>query len=174
MTDIESIEFKKVGILDAFNSDGLRSLLDMPIPYMAEKTLRFPGHIQKIIEMRNNGLFEADKINETAQSLIREWMPGPEDYDQTILRLQFEGIKNGNNLTQIYDLIDYYDKQKNISSMARTTGYTCASVANILLSGTFSQKGVFAMETLASDSKIFDFIISYLSNRNIQFESSAI
>ena len=49
MTEIEPIEFKKIGILDAFNSDGLRSLLDMPIPDMVEKTLRFPGHIQKII-----------------------------------------------------------------------------------------------------------------------------
>ena len=144
----------------------------MPIPDMVEKTLRFPGHIQKIIEMRNNGLFEPDKINETAKFLTKEWIASPKDYDQTILRLKFEGVKNGNNITEIYDLIDYYDKQKNISSMARTTGYTCASVANILLSGTFSQKGVFSMETLASDSKLFDFIITYLSNRNIQFENS--
>jgi len=172
MTEIEPIVFKKVGILDAFNSDGLRSLLDLPIPDMVEKTLRFPGHIQKIIKMRNNGLFEPDKINETAKSLKKEWTSSPKDYDQTILRLKFEGVRNGNNITEIYDLIDYYDKQKNISSMARTTGYTCASVVNILLSGTFSKKGVFTMETLASDSKLFDFIISYLSNRNIQFENS--
>ena len=62
MTEIELIEVNNVGRLDAFNSDGLRSLLDMPIPNMVEKTLRFPGHIQKVIEMRNNGLFENDKI----------------------------------------------------------------------------------------------------------------
>ena len=172
MTEIEQIEFKKVGILDAFNSDGLRSLLNMPIPDMVEKTLRFPGHIQKIIDMRNNGLFEPDKINETAKFLTKEWIASPKDYDQTILRLKFKGVKNGNNITKIYDLIDYYDKEKNISSMARTTGYTCASVVNILLTGTFNKKGVFAMETLASDNKIFDFIIRYLSNRNIQFEES--
>ena len=81
----------------------------------------------------NGSWIEADKINKTAKSLKKEWKSSPKDYDQTILRLKFEGVKNGNNITEIYDLIDYYDKQKNISSMARTTGYTCASVVNILL-----------------------------------------
>ena len=57
MTEIEPIKFIQIGVLDAFNSDGLRSLLDMPIPNMVEKTLRFPGHIQKIIEINNNGFF---------------------------------------------------------------------------------------------------------------------
>ena len=171
MTEIEPIEFKKIGILDAFNSDGLRSLLDMPIPNMVEKTLRFPGHIQKIIEMHNKGFFESAKINETSKSLIEEWKPDTKDYDQTLLRLKFKGIKNGNDITETYDLIDYYDRQKNISSMARTTGYTCTSIVNILLSEQFSQKGVFTMETLASDSRLFDFIIRYLSNRNVQFQN---
>ena len=103
MTEIEKVDFVGVGELDAFNSDGLRSLLDMPIPNMVEKTLRFPGHIQKIIEMRNNGLFEPDKINETAKSLTKEWTPSPKDYDQTILKLKFEGVKNGNNITVMSD-----------------------------------------------------------------------
>ena len=123
--------------------------------------------------MNNNGFFEPDKINETAKALIEEWKPSTEDYDQTLLRLKFKGVKNGNNITETYDLIDYYDKQKNISSMARTTGYTCSSVANILLLGSFNQKGVFTMETLASNSKLFHFIINYLSNRNIQFDNGA-
>ncbi|HIM53030.1 MAG TPA: NAD-dependent epimerase/dehydratase family protein, partial [Candidatus Marinimicrobia bacterium] len=80
MTDMEQIEFEGVGTLDAFNSDGLRSLLDMPIPNMVEKTLRYPGHIQKIVEMQGNGLFEPEKIKQTAESLFKEWAPGKEDF----------------------------------------------------------------------------------------------
>ena len=87
--------------------------------------------------------------------------------------LKFKGVKNRTNISQTHDLIDCYDRLKNISSMARTTGYTCASVVNILLSRSFNQKGVFTMEALASNSKLFDFILNYLSNRNIEFDNGS-
>ena len=169
MTDIEQLEIENVGTLDAFNSDGLRSLLDMPIPNMVEKTLRYPGHIQKIIKMRNNGLFEPENIKQTAESLINNWAPDKEDYDQTIMRLEFLGIKGGNEITETFDLLDYYDNKKNISSMARTTGYTCSAVVNLLLSGVFTRNGIFTLETFGANSNLVDNILYYLSERNIQF-----
>ena len=170
MTDLESIEFNNIGILDAFNSDGLRSLLDMPIPNMVEKTLRFPGHIQKIISIRNKGFFEIGKIEKTAQSLIEDWESDEGDYDQTIMRLEFIGIIDGKRISKIYNLVDYYDKEKHISSMARTTGYTCTSVANILLSNKFTQTGVYNLESLGSDDEIVQNILQYLAQRNVQFD----
>ena len=169
MTDIEEITFDNIGTLDAFNSDGLRSLLDMPIPNMVEKTLRYPGHIQKIIDLKDNGYFAPEKINNTAESLINDWTPEKGDYDQTIMRIEFVGIKDGKELTETFDLIDYFDKQKNITSMARTTGYTCAAVANIILSGDFTQNGVFTLENFGRETKLVDNILHYLSERNIQF-----
>ena len=169
MTDMEQIEFEGVGTLDAFNSDGLRSLLDMPIPNMVEKTLRYPGHIQKIVEMQGNGLFEPEKIKQTAESLFKEWAPDKEDFDQTIMRLEFIGKKDGEKITEIYNLLDYFDEQKNITSMARTTGYTCAAVANIILSGDFKKNGVFTLENFGRETKLVDNILHYLSERNIQF-----
>ncbi len=169
MTDMEQIEFEGVGTLDAFNSDGLRSLLELPIPNMVEKTLRYPGHIQKIIEMQGNGLFEPEKIKQTAESLFKEWAPGKEDFDQTIMRLEFIGKKDGEKITEIYNLLDYFDKKTNFSSMARTTGYTCAAVANIILSGDFKKNGVFTLENFGRETKLVDNILHYLSERNIQF-----
>jgi len=166
---MEQIEFEGVGILDAFNSDGLRSLLDMPIPNMVEKTLRYPGHIQKIVEMQGNGLFEPEKSKQTADSLFNEWAPGKEDFDQTIMRLEFIGKKDGEKITEIYNLLDYFDKKTNFSSMARTTGYTCAAVANIILSGDFKKNGVFTLENFGRETKLVDNILHYLSERNIQF-----
>ncbi len=169
MTDMEQIEFEGVGTLDAFNSDGLRSLLELPIPNMVEKTLRYPGHIQKIIEMQGNGLFEPEKIKQTAESLFKEWAPGKEDFDQTIMRLEFIGKKDGEKITEIYNLLDYFDKKANISSMARTTGYSCAAVANVLLSGVFSRTGVFTLEKFGAEPSLVENILGYLSERNIQF-----
>jgi saccharopine dehydrogenase-like NADP-dependent oxidoreductase len=142
----------------------------MPIPNMVEKTLRFPGHIQKIISIRDKGLFEIDKIDKTAQSLIEDWEPDEGDYDQTIMRLEFRGIINGEKISKIYNLIDYYDQKNHISSMARTTGYTCTAVANILLTNRFTQSGVYNLESLGSDDEIVKNILQYLAQRNVQFD----
>ena len=133
--------------------------------------MRFPGHIQKIIEMRDKGLFESDKIQQTATSLIKDWTPEKEDYDQTIMRIEFMGKKNGEDITETHDLMDYFDKKTNISSMARTTGYTCAAVTNEILSGTFSRTGVFSLETFGADHTLTDNILCYLSERNIKFNN---
>ena len=171
MTDIEQIEFEGIGTLDAFNSDGLRSLLDFPIPNMVEKTIRFPGHIQKIIEMRDDGLFNSDKVKETAKSLINAWVPEKTDYDQTIMRLEFKGMKHGKEVSKKYDLLDFYDEENNITSMARTTGYTCSAVAHAILSGNFSKKGVFNMESFANYKNLVQQILNYLSERNINLKS---
>ena len=161
LTDIELVEFNNLGTLEAFNSDGLRSLLDMPISNMVEKTLRYPGHIQKIIMMREKGQFKSDKIKDTAKYLIKEWTPGEKDYDQTIMRLKFDGLKDGEKISKTFDLLDYYDQKNNISSMARTTGYTCNAVVNILLSNGFTQKGVFNLESIGSDTDIVYNIFVY-------------
>ena len=174
MSDIETVYFDNIGGLDAFNSDGLRSLLDLPIPNMVEKTLRYNGHIQKIIEMKNKGLFDPDKINETAKSLFNEWASNKEDYDQTIMRLEFIGQKNNNSICERYDLVDYYDKENSVSSMARTTGYTCTSIVKILLEEKFKKSGIYNLEYFGDNKLIVDTILNHLSDRNIKFNKKLI
>jgi saccharopine dehydrogenase-like NADP-dependent oxidoreductase len=47
LSDPELIYFKDIGTLEAWNSDGLRTLLKtMDVPNMIEKTLRYPGTIE--------------------------------------------------------------------------------------------------------------------------------
>ncbi|MBU0558321.1 MAG: saccharopine dehydrogenase NADP-binding domain-containing protein, partial [Bacteroidetes bacterium] len=49
LSEVELMDFPGVGTLQAFNSDGLRSLLKTTdIPNMKEKTLRYPEHAEKI------------------------------------------------------------------------------------------------------------------------------
>ncbi|HJM17405.1 MAG TPA: saccharopine dehydrogenase C-terminal domain-containing protein, partial [Candidatus Poseidoniia archaeon] len=62
LSEIETIEFEEVGKLEAFNTDGLRSILSTMnhIPNMKEKTLRYPKHAQLMIDYRNKGLFDKD------------------------------------------------------------------------------------------------------------------
>ena len=170
MSGLEKVYIKNIGELDAFNSDGLRSLLNMPIPNMIEKTLRYPGHIQKILSMKAEGMFTSDKINNTANSLISEWKSDLHDYDQTIMKLEFAGLKNSKNKIEEYILLDNYDRVNKISSMARTTGYTCTAVSNLILSNKFNKKGVYTLEDLGGNKENILFIIQYLLDRDIQIK----
>ena len=68
LTEIELISFEKVEDLEAFNTDGLRSLLYTMshVPSMKEKTLRYPGHAKKIQLLKEIGFFseKTKKIND--------------------------------------------------------------------------------------------------------------
>jgi len=48
LSEPELIEFENLGTLEAFNTDGLRTMIDtLTVPEMIEKTLRYPGHREK-------------------------------------------------------------------------------------------------------------------------------
>jgi saccharopine dehydrogenase-like NADP-dependent oxidoreductase len=64
LSEPELIDFPGIGTLEAFNSDGLRSLIHtLPCGDMAEKTLRYPGHIEKIRLLREMDLFSTQPVN---------------------------------------------------------------------------------------------------------------
>ena len=85
LSDCEFIEFDKVGTLESFNSDGLRSVIfTMPhIKNMKEKTLRYPGHVEYIKVLKESGFFsenpiiinnlEVSPLDFTSKILFNEW-----------------------------------------------------------------------------------------------------
>ena len=64
LSDRERMYFEHAGELEAFNTDGLRSLVHTMknIPDMKEKTLRYPGHIDLIIALQQAGFFDTTPI----------------------------------------------------------------------------------------------------------------
>ena len=54
--------------------------------------------------------------------------------------------------------------QNKTMSMARTTGYTCTAVVNLLAEGVYSKKGISPPEYLGPH---FDFVNKYLAKRNV-------
>ena len=65
------------------------------------------------------------------------------------------------------------DLETNTSSMARTTGYTAAAAANILLENKFSEKGVFPPELVGKHEVCFYYFLSYLEQRNIIYQKKS-
>jgi lysine 6-dehydrogenase len=182
LTDCEIIEFDKVGKLEAFNSDGLRSILfTMPhIRNMKEKTLRYPGHAEYVRVLKETGFFDKEKIivrgmeisplEFTSKILFDDWKLGDQEEELTVMRITLEGENaNGEMERIIYNLYDEYDVKTQTSSMARTTGYTATAVANMFLAGLFVEKGVFPPELIGKHEVCFNYIMSYLSERNIHY-----
>ena len=64
LTDKETIVFDEIGELEAFNTDGLRTLLYTMhhIRDMKEKTLRYPGHLDTIIALQQAGFFDTTPL----------------------------------------------------------------------------------------------------------------
>ncbi|MCA1747071.1 MAG: saccharopine dehydrogenase NADP-binding domain-containing protein, partial [Bacteroidales bacterium] len=158
LSDAALVEFDEVGTLEEWNSDGLRSLLTtMPhIPNMVEKTLRYPGTINYLKVLRELGYFSYDEIEVngkkikpielTAKLLFPQWKLEKGEQEYTIMRINITGEEAGEEVEVQYDLYDEYDPETDTFSMARTTGYTCSGVADMILKGMIEQKGVLAPE----------------------------
>jgi saccharopine dehydrogenase-like NADP-dependent oxidoreductase len=78
-------------------------------------------------------------------------------------------IVNGENKRLEFNLLDRYDPVTKISSMARTTGYTCTAAVNLIAKKMFTEKGVFPPELVGKDKKCFDFVMNYLKQRNVNW-----
>ena len=182
LTDCEYIEFDKVGTLESFNSDGLRSIIfTMPhIKDMKEKTLRYPGHVEYVKVLKESGFFNTKAIEVNGQKispldftskiLFNEWKLGETEAELTVMRVTVKGINpQGKEETVVYNLHDEFCTKTNTSSMARTTGYTATAAANMFLEGLFKEKGVFPPELIGKHEACFNYFIKYLEERGVVY-----
>ena len=177
LSDAELIAFDEIGTLESWNSDGLRSLIKTMthVPNMIEKTLRYPGCIEYLKVLRSSGFFSYKEIevngnkirplDMTAKLLFPKWKMENGDKDFTIMRIIIKGIENGKSITYQYNLLDRF--QDNTISMARTTGFTCTAVANLILDGNYKHHGISPPEYLG---KHFKFINNYLKERKVIYK----
>lgn len=181
MSDIEHIDIPGLGTLQAFNSDGLRSLIyTMPhISNMKEKTLRYPGHIEKIIALKESGFFSKDKIEVsnteviplefTSKILFKDWKLEEDEEELTVMKIIIDGTENQYKKRIIYTLFDEYCNTTQTSSMARTTGYTATAALNLIINKIFKEKGVFPPELISKHHNCYNYIFNYLKDRGVNY-----
>ena len=54
--------------------------------------------------------------------------------------------------------------------MARTTGYTCTAVANLVLEGKFVRKGINPPEYVGEEEDNFNYVLNYLADRGVYYQ----
>ena len=183
-SDLELVNYKNVGTLESFNSDGLRSLIQTMnhIPDMKEKTLRYPGHINLIEALKTSGFFDKNPVNIngnkitpfdfTSEILFNTWKSNPGDDEFTVMKVIITGTQNGVKKEITYNLYSEYDYKENLSSMARTTGFTATATADMILNNLFTEKGIFPPELIGRHPVCFNYVLNYLKERNINYEKS--
>ncbi len=183
LSEPELMNFGKIGTLEAFNSDGVRSLIKtIKARNIVEKTLRYPGHIEKMAMLREMGLFDLNEIEVgglkirprdlTAKLLFPMWEMKENDHDLTVLKLIAVGNADGKVLKYTYNMIDRYDTETKTTSMARTTGYTATAAVRLLSENLYKHKGISPPEFIGRDKKCVDFITEKLLERNIIYKET--
>jgi lysine 6-dehydrogenase len=183
LSECELMEFDGIGTLEAFNSDGLRSLLKtIDCPNMIEKTLRYPGHVEKMKLLREIGLFSEKEvilenktikpIELTSKLLFPMWEMKEGDEDITVMKIIVKGRKDNKKSEISYYLYDYFDTVSGVHSMARTTGYTATMAVRMLAKGLYPRKGLSVPEFIGEYPDCVQFMLKGLKERNIIYHES--
>jgi len=183
LSEAELLEFPGVGTLEAFNTDGLRSLIrTMKIPHMKEKTMRYPGHAERMRMLRETGFFDKETVSVggvsvrpldlTSKLLFPMWKLNEGEEDFTVMRVLVEGRKDGRRKRHTFDLLDGYDKDTNTTSMARTTGYACTTVVRLLAERKFDRPGICPPEFIGQDPESYLYVIKGLREKGVDFRET--
>lgn len=163
LSEIERIHVPGVGTLEAFLTDGLRTLLrTVPARTMKEKTLRYPGHAEKMELLRETGFFDETPLELGAGTqvaprqvserlLSRAWKMGEESDEFTYLKVAVTGRKLGRTLCTTFELLDRTHGETGTTAMARTTAFPCVVIARMLGRGEYRDPGVRPLEMLAAN-----------------------
>ncbi len=181
LTEIEQIDFPEpFGILEAFLTSGgaslLPELLQGKVKRLDYKTIRYPGHAEKIKTLLDVGFAGTDPISiggqiTTPRELFGELLKKKlsfGDKDSVLMRVIVQGVRNGKESTVTFTMIDRYDENSSLTAMMRTTAFPTSIIAQMIAGGEITAKGVFTPEECVP-SELF---IKELRERNIVLEEN--
>jgi lysine 6-dehydrogenase len=151
--NIEGLEPMEA-FLDGYPSSLLKLCLEEGVKNFRGKTIRYSGFVEKIMFLNDLGLIGEKEIEFKGMRIIpRELFhkiiyplvkfdPSEGDRDLTVLQVRVNGKKDEMDTTIKYDMVDFYDEERDLTSMAKTTGLTAAIIARILGKGKIKEKGI--------------------------------
>jgi lysine 6-dehydrogenase len=179
LTGLEKVEFgAPYGILEAFHTSGGSSTMvrtfDGIIKNLDYKTLRYPGHLRRVKLLYDLGFFNNREIDlgggnyAAPRRLFAATLErfGWVTEDIVVLDCWALGKRKDKSIRIEYHLLDSYDPQTELTAMARTTGFSAAVIARMILEGSISAKGVIRQEVSVPPDEYF----SALLKRNVEIK----
>jgi lysine 6-dehydrogenase len=173
---LEEVEFEGFGKFEGFFTDSVRTLHHtIKANNMWEKTLRYPGHVEKIKLIKKLGLLNKKPLKSINISpwkfMSKFWEENLSFFeykDVLLMRIQVSGKKNSTKIMHTYEVVDYFDEQRNITAMGRSTAYTAFAVIKLMIENKISKKGLIPPEILGMHKKLFQEIQFTLKKRNLE------
>jgi lysine 6-dehydrogenase len=176
---VETYDFPApIGKLEGFCTDGLASLVytmhDMKT--LDEITLRWPGHAEKMNLLLESGFFSKEKVQvgdimaaplDVSYAVLGRKLAEGDPKDMTVMRVVAKGGKG----TMVYNMVDRYDEEHDVSSMGKTTAYTASIVTQMLGSGEIKGDGTLPAE-VAIKGRMVEKLISELDSRGVKIKRS--
>ena len=138
---------------------------------MWEKTLRYPGHVEKIKWLKSLGFFDERKMQiekvslsprQLTERLMEEKLSRLDIKDIVAMKVEVSGAVDGLERQYVYRLLDRFDVESGTTAMARTTGYPASIVAQLLAQDAVNEIGVLLLEKLAANESLFTNILNEL------------
>lgn len=170
MSGLEQCHFPDpVGVCEAAYSDAHSTAYTLrhKVGRLAEKTVRYKGHFQKMGVLAELGFLEEEPLTvggqqivprQLATALLEPRMRGGSHEDVTVLRVVVSGQLGNRPVRHEWTMVDFYDEQKGYTSMARTTGFPALIVTEWLAQGKFPERGFLAPEQLITGDRFESFI----------------
>ena len=140
--------------MEAFLTDGLRSLINLPADSMGEYTVRWPGHIQRY-----------QRTTLSPDELVDAWAFDPQRPEFTWMEVRVEAGEN----TRVWTVED--SGKDGDSSMARTTGLVTFACVKAWSERTLFDRGVHPPEDLPDD--VIHNVIEVLKNEGVAVDLRA-
>ena len=156
MSGLEAIEFPKpYGKLEAFYTSGgvstLVKTLGSKVKDLDYKTIRYPGHQEKIQLLMDLGMFDEKKTKlgvtprDVTEAVLAEKLTLP-DQDLILRRVWGEGTCGRKKAKISFRCIDLYDEKNDLTAMMRMTAFPAAIIGNMVLKGEIKARGVLRQE----------------------------
>ena len=183
LSGLEEIDFPGIGKLEAFYTDGLRTLaVSFPeVENMWEKTLRYSGHVEKVKLIRELGFFSDERVTvEGAEvqprlvtaRLLERTLWKPEIGDLLAMNIEVRGEAGGTETGYRHRIIDRFDHETGVTARARTTAYTASIVAGMLAQGTIKGPGMIPPEKLGVNKVFTESLMAQLKRRGVHIKET--
>jgi lysine 6-dehydrogenase len=179
LTGLEKIKFADpFSEMEWFYTDGLNSMtytLQGKIKDLAEKTIRHMGHVRGVETLKACGLFSREPVDVDGQRIaprkvlekvLDERMKLGDERDATLLRIEVSGKKDGRSVMHVFEMLDYFDPERQYTSMGKTTSFPASIGAQMIMSGQIKQRGVVFPENVF-DAALYDPFLAALASRGI-------